>query len=316
MRILVTGASGFIGSELARRLKEMGHEVAGMYRYVADGRYDYYQHVALERIICDVRDAQLVDSAFAKFRPEVVYHLAAITPVSYSFIAPLEVTQVNYLGTMNIVHACKKYGVAHLVHASTSEFYGKQEVFPIKEDARPYPLSPYAVSKLAAEEYIRFYARCEGLPYTIIRPYNTYNRSRVRKPYFVVERAIVGALVDKHIRLYTPHPVRDLLDRDSHVLAYLKCLGNRRAIGEAINIGLGQGHTIGQMAEMVAEIVKEQKGFDVKISWSMEPDRPYDIETLICSNEKAKELLGWAPLYSLREGLELAVKEWAEVLGL
>jgi len=314
VRILVTGASGFIGSELALRLQKEGHDVAGMYRYVADGRYDFYQ--LARKVICDLRDAQLIDTVFERFKPEVVYHLGAITPVSYSFISPLEVTQVNYLGTMNIVHACRKYGVEHLIHASTSEFYGKQDTFPIREDAMPFPLSPYAVSKVAAEEYIRFYARCEGLRYTIIRPYNTYNRSHVKKEYFVIERAITGALRDAHIQLYTPDPVRDLLDRDSHVDAYVKCLENPRAVGQAINIGLGEGHTIGEVAHLIAQLVEARTERPVRTSWSMEPDRPYDIKVLICSNEKAKDLLGWQPLHTLMSGLELAVKEWAEVLGL
>lgn len=313
MRILVTGASGFIGSALAKRLEAEGHDVAGFYRYVADGRYDYYQ---LERrIVGDIRDPYDVAKAVEEFMPETVCHLAAVTPVSYSFLHPIEVTEVAYIGTMNVVHACHRCEVAHLIHASTSEVYGRQQVFPIKEDAIPAPLSPYAVAKLAAEEYIRFYDRTFGLPYTIIRPYNTYNRSNVEKEYFMVERAITQALLDSHISLYTPKPVRDLLDRDSHVDAYVKCMGNKRAIGEAINISLGKGHRISDVAELIARIVEEETGRKIFISWDMEPDRPYDIGTLVGSNEKALRILGWKPLYTLEEGLRIAVKEWREVLG-
>ena len=188
------------------------------------------------------------------------------------------------------------------------------------ETAIPYPLSPYAVAKVAAEEYIRYLARVEDLKYTIIRPYNTFNRSRVNKPYFVVERAITQALTEGHIHLYTPTPVRDLLDRDSHVDAYVKAIERIRRFGggmingQAINIGRGEGITIGDMATLVAEIVSEETEKKVEVSWDMAPDRPHDIQTLICSNEKAKGLLGWKPLYSLEEGLRLAVLEWEEVL--
>ena len=313
MKVLITGASGFIGSALAKRLEEGGHEVYGIYRYVADGRYDFYQ---LEKhLICDIRDRERVFKCVDEVMPDVVFHLAAMTPVSYSFIAPVEVTEVNYIGSLNMVDACRKFNVGHFIQASTSEFYGEQDVFPILEEAIPKPLSPYAVAKLAAEEYIRFKDRTEGIPYTIIRPYNTYNRSNVKKEYFVIERAITQALRDNHIHLYTPEPVRDFLDRDSHVDAYVKCL-NKGATNQAINIGTGRGITVGRAVETVAQIIEEETGTRPPISWDMLPDRPYDIERLICSNQKAKEILGWKPLYTLEEGLRIAIKEWKEILGL
>ena len=317
MKIIVTGSSGFIGSALADRLEREGHDVYGLTRYMAsDSRYDYYQ--LKRKLICDVRAGDRVRAIVEEVKPDVVFHLAAITPVSYSFLSPetaREVVEVNFIGTMNIAEACMKYKVPHLVHASTSEFYGEQKDFPIQEDATPHPLSPYAVAKLAAEEYIRYLARTEGLPYTIIRPYNTYGRAFVRKPYFVVERAITQALLERHIHLYTPNPIRDLLDRDSHVDAYVRCLGNERAKGEDFNIGLGKGYTIGEMAEIVAREVEKVTGKHIPISWDMAPDRPYDIACLICSNEKARRILNWRPLCTLEEGIAKAVREWKGVLG-
>jgi len=313
MKVLITGASGFIGSALAKRLDQGGHDVHGLYRYVADGRYDYYQ--LDRRLICDIRDRERVFECLEEVKPDVVYHLAAMTPVSYSFISPIEVSEVNYLGTINMVDACGKFNVEHLIHASTSEFYGEQVQFPILEDTRPKPMSPYAVAKLAAEEYIRFKDRTAGFPFTIIRPYNTYNRSQVKKEYFVIERAITQALRNGRIHLYTPYPIRDFLDRDSHVDAYVRCLGNKKALGQTMNIGTGKGITVGTAVELVAKLVTEAIGGGVSISWNMEPDRPYDIEKLICSNQKAKEVLGWQPMYTLEEGLRIAVEEWREVLG-
>lgn len=314
-RVLITGASGFIGSALAKRLQEETKcEVYGLYRYVADGRYDFYQ--LDRRLTCDIRDRDRVFKCITEILPDVVYHLAAMTPVSYSFLAPVEVTEVNYIGTLNLVDACRQRDVAHFIHASTSEFYGEQEHFPILETAIPKPLSPYAVAKLAAEEYIRFKERTEGFPYTIIRPYNTYNRSNVKKEYFVIERAITQALRASHINLYTPEPVRDFLDRDSHVDAYFRCLDNQKVLGKEINIGTGKGVTVGKAVELVAKLVSELKREEVTVTWDMEPDRPYDIETLICSNTRAKDILGWSPFYTLEEGLKIAILEWKEVLGL
>lgn len=313
MKILITGASGFIGSDLAKRLTREGHEVYGLYRYVADGRYDFYQ--LEKKVTCDIRDRDRVFQCLEEVKPDTVYHLAAITPVSYSFLAPVEVTEVDYIGVLNMVDASKKHGVSHFIHASTSEFYGEQADFPIFEEAKPQPLSPYAVAKLAAEEYIRFKDRTEGFPFTIIRPYNTYGRANVRKEYFVIERAITQALREGSIHLYTPYPTRDLLDRDSHVDAYVRCLGNSRAIGETINIGTSVGVTIGSAVELIAKLIGNELGKEIPIYWDMKPDRPYDIETLICSNQKAKDLLGWQPLYTLEEGLKKAIKEWQEVLS-
>jgi len=158
--------------------------------------------------------------------------------------------------------------------------------------------------------------RTVGIPYTIIRPYNTYNRSNVKKKYFLIERAITQALEEGHIHLYTPKPVRDLLDRDSHVDAYVRCLGNPNVVGEVINIGTGIGWKVGDAVALVAKLVGEELHKEITVSWDMTPDRPYDIHTLICSNEKAWRLLGWKPLYTLEEGLKIAIREWRGVLGL
>jgi len=324
MKVLVTGASGFIGSALVDRLQKEGHDVYALTRYVAsDSRYDFYQ--LKKKIICDVRNGDRVSTIIGETKPDVVIHLAAMSAVSYSFLSletSREVSEVIYMGTMNVAQACLTHKVPHLINASTSEFYGFQDKFPIEEDAKPAPLSPYAVAKLAAEEYLWFLWRTEGLPFTTIRPYNTYNRSRVNKPYFVVERAITQALTDNHIHLYTPTPVRDLLDRDSHIDAYVKAVDvikkglGKSLVGQAINIGTAKGYTIGEMVERVVAIMKRLYGVDVETSWDMAPDRPHDIHTLICSNKKAWDYLDWRPLYTLDEGLEIAIKDWNDVLKL
>ena len=316
MKVLVTGATGFIGTALCKRLIEEGYEVFALSRYVSSGsRYASSQKDS-HAIVCDVRNSAKIRELIDEVDPDAVIHLAALTAVSYSFGAIHEVSEVIYQGTINVAEACKDLEVPHLIHASTSEYYGEQEKFPIPEDAVPNPLSPYAVAKVAAEVYIRYLEEVSDLPYTILRPFNTYNRSHVNQSYFVVERTIVSALEKEEISLYSPDPVRDFLDRDSHVDAYIKCLkaGPQR---QAVNISLGTGISIDDLAQAVATIVEQEKNLGlgkIGIQWANELDRPHDIEVLIGDNSKAKELLDWSPLHSFMKGLQIAVKDWKEVL--
>jgi len=313
MRILLTGSSGFIGSALLPRLEREGHEVWQLLRYVSGGRYDYWERQ--RKVFADLRDHDAVRSAVHDVAPDAIIHLGAITPVSFSFMSAVDVFEVNALGTINLANVAMDEGVEHFVHASTSECYGIQRKFPIREDANLNPTSPYAVAKIAAEHHLRLLREIYGFPVTIIRPFNSYNRANVRNRHYAVERAITMALERRHIRLHNPRPVRDFLYRDDHVEAYVRCIENRRAIGETINVCTGRGVTIEEMARLVARLVEERTGEKVGISWEAEPDRPLDIPVLVGSRERARRVLGWRPRRSLEEGLRLAIDEWARVLG-
>ena len=313
MRILLTGASGFIGSTLAERLDESGHDVYGLYRYVSDGRYDYYQ---LERkLVADLRDEVAIDDIVKRIEPDVVIHLGAITPVSYSFIHPVEVTEVDYIGTVNIANAALEYGVEQFIFASTSEVYGTQTQLPTPEDVRLHPDSPYAVAKAAAEEYLRQLDTVHEFNYTIIRPFNTFGRANVRKRYFVVERAITQALETGKINLYNSKPKRVFMFRDDHVDGYVKAIGNKKAYKQIINLSTDECYSIAEMTEVVADVIEEKLGKRPSISFDERPDRPYEIPVLWGTNDKAKKLLGWEPKYDLRSGIKKAVEEWMKVLG-
>ena len=312
-KILVTGASGFIGSALVKKLEENGHSVYGFYRYMSDDRYDFYKPENI--IFGDIRDREAVQRAVGESKPDTVIHLAAITPVSYSFSHPLEVSEANYLGTINIAHACLENNIEHLIHASTSEVYGTQEIVPTPEDAKLNPNSPYAVAKVAAEEYLKMLDDVYGLNYTIIRPFNTFGRANVRKRYYVVERAITQALEKNEIRLYSSKPKRVFLFRDDHVENYLCVVGNKKAYKQTINISTDRAYSIEEMAKVVAETVYKMTGKRPRIKFDERPDRPYEIPVLWGTNEKAKRLLGWEPKYDIHEGIKKATKEWKKVLG-
>jgi len=312
MNILVTGATGFIGSCLVPRLRAEGHDVWVLARYVSGGRYDYYGR---DRVVfADLRDGEAVRSAVLQVKPQVVIHLAAQTAVSFSFLNPVDVFHTNTIGTIHLAEATRDSGLEQFIFASTSEYYGNQQELPIKEDTLPNPTSPYAVSKIACENYLWLLHRLYDFPLTVMRPFNSYNRSHLKNKHYVVERAVTGALEEGVIRLHNAKPVRDFVYRDDHVEGYCKVLG--KGIGEAFNLCTGTGHSIEEMANLVANLVEKKINKRVKIEFGREPDRPLDIWTLVGSPEKAKRLLGWEPHYNLESGLGKTIDDWAKVLGL
>lgn len=314
-KILITGSTGFIGSSLTPMLREAGHDVYEVVRYVSGGRYDYYERE--KRYFADLRDREAVRVAVIDCQPEVIINLAAQTAVSFSFINPIDVQLTNYVSVVNLAELAREVGVEQFIHASTSEVYGSTQSFPITEETPIKGTSPYAVAKVAAENFLTLLMEIYNFPVTIIRPFNSYGRAKggIANRHYVVERAICQALEKGRIRLHNPNPVRDFMFRDDHCRGYLLAVGNKQAIGQAINLCTGKAYTIAETANMIASIVKERMGRSIEVSFDQEPDRPQDIQRLHGNYEKAKRILGFEPRYSLLEGLRIAVDEWQEVLG-
>ena len=314
MRIFVTGSSGFIGSHLASELEADGHDVYALRRYISGERYCFWKPT--NEVHGDLKDREQVREVLQKIRPQVTFHLAAITPVSYSFKNPTEVVDVNYLGTVNLAHACMDAGVEKFIVASSSEVYGLQKKGPLKEDMPLWPISPYAASKIAVEDYLRMMERVYGFPAVIMRPFNSYGGALARREYFVLEKAMIGALKEGKIQLFDPAPIRDFLFRDDHVKGYLNCLESTKCIGETINLCTGEGISIGEAARKVAKIAGELTGKNVEVSFENKSDRMRDIPLLVGDNTKARVLLDWKPEYTLEMGLRKALKEWYIALQL
>ncbi len=309
MRILVTGATGFIGTHLVARLLEQHHEVFSLHRYVT-GRYVLGADRGLKSVFCDLRDHFAVRRIVHEIQPEAVIHLAAISPVSYSYDHPHEVLDVNINGTVNLAEACLRE-VAHVrqfLFASTSETFGNGPL-PKKEDTPQAPNSPYSVGKLAAEKYVLYMRDAYGFPVTVLRPFNTYGRKD--NTHFMVERIVVQMLRGDVVRLGDPSPVRDLLYVDDHVSAYMSCLGNDKAIGEIFNFATGQGITVGE----VVKIVREKTNFRGEVLWDTIPRRPLDIQVLYGDSTKAEKVLGWRATLTLDEGLDLTVDYWRKKIS-
>lgn len=304
MRVLLTGASGFVGGHLVEQLLEQQHDVYALQRYVT-GRYVLGAERGQKTVFCDLRDHFAVRRVVREVQPEVVIHLAAISPVAYSYDHPNEVLDANINGTVHIAEACLRE-VAHFrqfLFASTSETYGNGPV-PKKEDTPQAPNSPYSVSKLAAEKYVLYLRDAHGFPTTVLRPFNTYGRKD--NTHFMVERVVVQMLRGDVVRLGDPTPVRDLLYVDDHVSAYLRCLGNKSAVGEVFNFATGRGITV----QGVVELLKQITGFRGEIVWDTIPRRPLDIQVLYGDSTKAREVLGWQPKVTLEQGLRLTVDYW------
>lgn len=309
MRILLTGATGFIGSRLKEEL-EKNHDVRSLVRYVSGGRYDFYSND--KTVFANLGIPGSVERAVFDTHPEVIIHLGAQSAVSWSFLNPDEVMDVNLKGTVALADAARRLGIKAFIHASTSEVYGKAVNFPTKEDEVLVPTSPYAVSKIAAEQYLGLMRDSYDFPVVIMRPFNTFGRGLIGNPHFVVERAITGALSQGKISLHNPFPQRDFLFREDHVAGYLRVLENLdKAIGGVFNLTSGGCWSIKEMAEQVAAEVGYRLGIKVEVEFKNRSDRPRDIDRLQGDSTRANTILGWTTEYSLEEGIRKAVEEWS-----
>jgi len=302
MKILLTGRTGFIGSHLYPKLIDEGHEVWNLTRHVA-GRYEYLKSEKERFVFADLTDFSRVREIVQQVQPEVVIHLAAKTPVSLSFNEPMDFWEVTATGTVNLAEACKELeNLQKFIHASTSEVYGIQDEFPIKETAPYNPESPYAVGKVAAEEYLKMLRKVYNFPFIIIRPFNSYGRQKIK--HYVVERAITTLLEHGEVRLWNPHSIRDFLFVDDHANGYVSVL-EKGKVGETYNFCTGRGTSIKELAELIVGLL----GYG-SLNFSMPRDRPFEIPKLVGDNSKARNELGWEPKWSLENGLRETIDLW------
>jgi dTDP-glucose 4,6-dehydratase len=308
-KVLVTGAAGFIGSHLVETLLKEGASVTAFIRYTSTGSIGMLEEIPIDKLekvelyFGDLRDPYAVREALKG--KDTVFHLGAVISVPYSYIHPREVIEVNVLGTLNILEASREFKIPNIVVVSTSEVFGTALYTPIDENHPRRGQSPYAASKISADEISRSFHLTYELPVKIIRPFNTFGPRQSQRA--VISTIIVQALKGEEVKLGNLESVRDFTYVSDTVKGILLCGEKEDAIGRDINLGTGRGYRIRDVAERIFRIL----GTDKKIIVERERLRPEDseVEKLIASNALASSLLGWKPEVDLDEGLRLTI-DW------
>ena len=308
-KVLVTGAGGFIGSHLAEELVKIGARVRAFVRYNSRNDWGMLEllpkHILqeMEVVAGDIQDPFFVKRAVKGC--DIVFHLAALIPIPYSYKAPQSYVRINVEGTLNLLQACLETGVEKVIHTSTSEVYGTAKYVPINEDHPLNPQSPYAATKVAADKLAESYYLSFELPVAIIRPFNTFGPRQSARA--VIPTIVTQALTRDVVELGSLEPVRDLTYVKDTIRGFLAIANSSKSEGEVLNIGTGQGTTIGELVTVVSKIL----GKELKVCVEDERKRPEKSEVmrLICDYSKAKNMLNWTPRYSLEDGLREVV-DW------
>ena len=307
--VLVTGAAGFIGSHLARQLLEKGAEVHVLLRRDTD---QFRIQDFIEKLTVwygDLQDHQSIVSCIRNSRPQVIFHLASFRNVTrdQELIEPM--IDINLKGTMNLVRGVfeEKINLECFINTGSSEEYGDGAA-PFNENQREMPVSPYSASKVAATYFCQMLHKSMGLPVSTFRPFLTYGPQQDTDMF--IPSLIHHCLEGKDFPMTEGNQTREFNYVDDVVDAYVRAACSPKAIGEIINIGNGIEYRIKDVAEKIVHMM----GNPIKLLFGSIPKRPGETDHFLCSNKKARELLGWSPRVSLHEGLERTISWFKSAL--
>ena len=304
--VVVTGGEGFIGSTLIDLLLAQGADVRAFVHYKPYGDAGYLagREDDVDIQAGDIRDAGRVADVVKG--SDVVFHLAALIGIPYSYVAPESYVQVNVVGTQNVLQAVRRHDVGRLVHTSTSETYGTARQVPISEAHPLQPQSPYSASKIGADMMALSYFNAFETPVAICRPFNTYGPRQSARAVIptILQQLHAGA---KEIKLGSVSPTRDFTYVTDTAAGFVAIAESDRALGHAVNLGTGSEISVGALAELCIEIT----GSDAVVVSDEGRLRPAgsEVERLLSDNSRAREWTGWEPQVGLREGLTLT-SEW------
>lgn len=302
-KVFVTGAGGFIGSHLCSRLVKLGADVTAMLHYNSRSDCSNLEFLpkneksSLSIVRGNVEDPGFMDRHIQG--KEIVFHLAALIGIPYSYEAPLSYVRTNVEGTVNVLEAARKYGVERLIHTSTSETYGTAQYVPIDEKHPLQGQSPYSASKIGADKLVESYYRSFSAPVVTLRPFNTYGPRQSARA--VIPTIITQLLKKDTVCLGDKLPVRDFNFVEDTVDGFIRAAFTEEILGQVINIGHGKGISIGGLVDLLQEIMGTNKEV-VEDSDRTRPKRS-EVYELICDYSYANKVLGWEPKTSLREGL-------------
>jgi len=309
-KVLVTGADGFIGSHLVEALLRHGYEVKAFCLYNSQGSLgwiDTFSDAIKKEVDCflgDIRDPNCVKEAMKGC--EVIYHLAALISIPYSYLAPDSYIETNIKGSFNIFQSARDLDVKKVIHTSTSETYGTAQFVPITENHPLNAQSPYAASKIAADQLALSYFRSFQTPISILRPFNTYGPRQSQR---AVISTIIGQLASgkKEINLGSTYPTRDFNFVSDTCEAFIASAESSKTIGKTINSASNFEISIKETAELIAEIMNT----DLKIHEDKKRLRPENSEVyrLFGDNTLLKDLTNWNPSFSGKEGFKKGLKK-------
>ena len=308
LEVLVTGAGGFIGSHLSEHLVKLGAKVRSFVRYNSSGTLGWLEESCcrgeIEIIRGDIRDRDSILNAVKGC--DLVFHLAALVGIPYSYVAPDSYVDTNIKGTLNICQAARESRVKQVIHTSTSEVYGTAKYVPIDEDHPLQPQSPYSATKMAADAIVMSFYNAFDLPVTIARPFNTYGPRQSA-------RAVIPAIIiqiacgNKEIQLGDMTPTRDFNYVEDTCRGLIALAESEKVIGRTANIGSNYEISIGN----IFDLIKELMGSDVEFIMDKQRMRPEKSEVfrLWCDNTLINDLTGFTPQIGIRQGLQRTI-DW------
>jgi dTDP-glucose 4,6-dehydratase len=303
----VTGAGGFIGSHLTERLVEIGAKVLAFVHYRSDGSRgwldDSHCRNEIEFVAGDVRDPDSVRRATRD--RDIIFHLAALIGIPYSYQAPRSYVATNINGTLNVLQAARDFQIERVVHTSTSEVYGTAQYVPIDEEHPLQGQSPYSASKVGADKMAEAFHQSFELPVVTVRPFNTFGPRQSARA--VIPTIISQSLMREVVRIGSEHPTRDFNFVGNTVDGFLSAAVSDKAVGRTVNLGSGKEISIGELARRIVGLV----GNDIRVEHEAARTRPEgsEVDRLLAGVKLAEEVLDWTPEISFEEGLQSTI-DW------
>lgn len=309
MRILVTGAEGFIGSHLVELLLKKKFKVKALVLYNSFNSWGWLENIDfkfkdnLEVVLGDIRDKENFEDLSKDV--DIIINMAALIGIPYSYKASRSYIETNVIGSLNILNSALKNNISQVIQISTSEVYGTPKKVPISENFPYSAQSPYAASKIAADQLSLSFYRSFDLPVSIIRPFNTYGPRQSARA--IIPTIITQALKNKKIKLGSVYPRRDLMYVEDTVRGICAAINNKKTFGQVINLGTGYEISIKDLVKKIGKLL------NIKIEYQIQTNRKRpkksEVDRLLASNKKAKKLLNWKPKYLKGKGLDYGLKQ-------